>query len=677
MDLVPAFVRRGFASVTTRMIVWVLLASGVVFLTVVTVSSRLSTNTAVRDAEQEAFNAAEAARHRVLTVLGSVERSTELLGASLETLGPDRPALEAMLQRFVSGNPDIYGSTASFEPFAFNATLERYAPYFYRNPRTPDRLTAESLATPTYRYWERDWYRIAMDAGRPRWSEPYFDEEGGNTLMVTYTVPVTGVRDGRRGFIGVVTADLQLDWLVRFIGDVTLGRTGYGVVISRSGRVIAHPDTSLLAMQLSADTPAPARARLEPLVRQRQASAGGFVPMTMDNRQYRTLSRQVSDETGWTLAALYPEDELMADARYLSRIQAIVAVGGLAFLTLVVVALSRRLTAPLHGLADRARQLATGDLDLELPPVTSRDELGTLTDAFHHMRDSLKAQMQTLRETTAIKERLESELRAAHRIQMGMLPRPRAGGPEEGFEVAAHLVPARAVGGDLYVHFVENGRAVFMLGDVSGKGMAAALFMAKAKTLFDALAPRMTDPGALLTELNRRLCVENEHGMFVTGICGVLDPVSGELTYASAGHDPPLRVRAGHRPEPLSIDGGPMLALFDHASYPVRHDRLVPGECLMIYTDGVTDATDTSGAMFGTDRLVESVNMSDRFDADSLTRGVFSTVEEFSRGAPQADDITVLTVRYLGVMEPALRIPAASKGTRPTNGAGSDGSPDL
>ena len=641
-------IRRGFKSLTTRMIVWVLLASGIVFVTAVAISSRLSQATAVRGAEQEAFNAAEAARHRVLAVLGSVERSTELLGASLETLHPDRQALDAILQRFVSGNPDIYGSTASFEPFAFSSGVERYAPYYYRDPKTPDRLTAGDLATLTYRYWERDWYRPAMESGRPRWSEPYFDDEGGNTLMVTYTVPIADSRPGRSGFIGVVTADLQLDWVVRLVSDVTIGQTGYGAVLSRSGRVIAHPEASLLAVQLSVDTPQPARERLEPLVRRGLAQAGGFEPMTINGRQYRTVFRQVSPETGWTLAALYPEDELMAGVRRLAMIEAIVATAGLALLAVVVIVLSRRLIAPLHGLADRARQLATGDLDLELPPATSRDELGTLTDAFHHMRDSLKEQMRSLRETTAAKERLESELKAAHRIQMGMLPRERAGGPDEGFEVAARLVPARAVGGDLYVHFVEDGRAVFMLGDVSGKGMAAALFMAKAKTLFDALAPRMPDPGALLTELNRRLCVENEHGMFVTGVCGVLDPVSGELTYASAGHDPPLRVRAGYRPEPLAIDGGPMLALFDHASYPVRRDRLAPGECLMIYTDGVTDATDADGTMFGTERLVDAVSLSPDFDADSLTRGVFSTVEEFSRGAPQADDITVLTVRYLG-----------------------------
>ena len=131
------------------MIAWVLLASAIVFVTAVAISSRLSQATAVRGAEQEAFNAAEAARHRVLAVLGSVERSTELLGASLETLHPDGQALETILQRFVSGNPDIYGSTASFEPFAFSSGVERYAPYYYRDPKTPDRLAAGDLATPT------------------------------------------------------------------------------------------------------------------------------------------------------------------------------------------------------------------------------------------------------------------------------------------------------------------------------------------------------------------------------------------------------------------------------------------------------------------------------------------------------------------------------------------------
>jgi phosphoserine phosphatase RsbU/P len=651
MDTQPTPVRHGFRSLRTRMILWVLLASGAVFLAAVSLSSRLSRNTAVRAAEQEALNAADAARNRVLMVLSSVERSTELLGASVETLQPQASALDGLLRRFVAGNSELYGSTASFEPFAFDARAERYAPYFFRDPADRTRLVQRDLATATYRYWERDWYRLPLIALQPRWSEPYFDEEGGDTLMVTYTVPLTSSRDGASGPIGVVTADLQLDWLRRFIGDVKIGRTGYGVMVSRNGRVIAHPESSLLAVQLSPETPPETRRHLEPLVRRMLAGASGFEPIVVDGQSYRAVFRPINPATGWLLAALYPENELMADTRRLSWLQTILALGGLSLLAGVVVALSRRLTAPLHELADRARQLATGDLDLALPPVTSRDELGTLTAAFHHMRDSLKEHIRTLRETTAAKERLESELKVARRIQMGMLPKARAGGAEEGFEVAAHLVPARAVGGDLYVHVVENGRAVFMLADVSGKGVAAALFMARTKTLFDALAPRLHDPGALLTELNRQLCTENEHGMFVTGVCGVLDPNSGDLTFASAGHEPPLRVRAGRPPQPLAIDGGPILALFEHASFPVNHDRLEPGECLVAFTDGVTDAMNTDGTMFGPERLLKAVSAMSPEDAYSLTQAVFALVEEFARGAPQADDITVLTLRYTGRRE--------------------------
>ena len=566
-DEVPLRALGGFRSVTTRIIFWVLLASGAVFLTAVAVSSRLSRSTAGRAAEQEAQNAADAARHRVLAVLESVEKSTTLMSASIETLHPSPPSLDALLHRFVAGNPNIYGSTASFEPYAFDPRREHAAPYVYRNLEEPGQYLTADLSLPTYRYWERDWYRGPMDAREPRWSEPYLDEGGGGTLMVTYAVPLR--QSGTQTFFGVVTADLQLDWMRNFIGEVRMGQTGYALMLSRTGRVIAHPDPTMLE-QTAARTEE-ARQRLAPLLGRMQAAEQGFSPIDIDGRRYRVVFRPVSVATGWSLAALYPEDELMSGARRLATIQTALALGGLALLTAVVVLVSRRLTAPLHELAARARHLATGDLDHEIPPARTRDEMGALTDAFRHMRDSLKEHIRNLKETTASKERLESELKVARRIQMSMLPSGTGGGPGQGFEVAAKLEPARVIGGDLYTHSVERGRAYFMLGDVSGKGVPAALFMARTKTLIDALALNASDPGALLYELNRRLCAENEQGMFVTGVCGVLNPENGELYFASAGHDPPLRVSPGAPPVPLTVDGGPVLGLLDGSQYPLNH----------------------------------------------------------------------------------------------------------
>jgi sigma-B regulation protein RsbU (phosphoserine phosphatase) len=639
---------RGFRTLTARIIVWILPATALVFIAAIGASSVLSRGAAIRAASQEAHGVAAAVRQEVAGVLRSVEESAEMLAASIETFSPDGPRLDALVRRLLTANTHIYGSTVAFEPFAFDPRIERYSPYLYRDHRDPNQFTRADLAAPRYTYWARDWYLSPILSGQPVWSDPYFDEYGGETLMVTYSVPIfrdTG--EGRRIY-GVVTADVQLGWLSRIVNDIRIGQTGFGVMFSRLGRVIAHPDPSLLNVGVSDQMPQEQRRRLEPLVTLVREGETGFPRLDVEGRRYRAVFMPVQAGRGWTLAALYPEDELMADARWLTAFGVGSALLGLTLLAATIVGLSRSLTAPLQALADRARQLARGDMNLELPAVRSRDEVGTLTAAFHHMRDSLREHIRELRETTAAKERLESELKVAHRIQMDMLPTKRVGGPAEGFEMAAHLVPARSVGGDLYVHLVEEDRAFFMVADVSGKGVAAALFMARTKTLFDALVVHESNPAALLEELNRQLCAANEHGMFVTGVCGVLNPVTGELEIASAGHDPPLRIRPGAPPEPLALEGGPVLGLLEGVTYPLNRARLAPGEGILAFTDGVTDATDVSGVFFGPERLLKAISSASLHDAPALTGRVFETVQQFAIGAPQADDITVMTVRFLG-----------------------------
>ena len=228
-----------------------------------------------------------------------------------------------------------------------------------------------------------------------------------------------------------------------------------------------------------------------------------------DGRVFRLTFRPIA-HPGWFLATAYAEDELLADVSRLQRTQIALAASGLALLAGAVVILSRRITRPLTALAASAGRLATGDLDGPLPQAGSRDEVGALTTAFHHMRDSLKEYIRNLKETTAAKERLEGEMKAARRIQADMLPAPTAGGGSAGYELSATLVPARAVGGDLFDHFEQNRRVFFLVGDVSGKGVAAALFMARTKTLFDAVAAQERNPGAVLATLNRSLCRQNE-----------------------------------------------------------------------------------------------------------------------------------------------------------------------
>jgi sigma-B regulation protein RsbU (phosphoserine phosphatase) len=639
---------HGFRSLTTRFIVWTLIAVGAVYLVTVVVSNSLARRMALDAAEREAANETDDAAGRVADVLHSVEERTRVLADVLTTLDPAEDDLQRLLSDFVLGHPQVFGAAIAFEPGERRPGEERLVLYRHRLRDRPAELAAADLGAGGVPYWEKEWYAVPLRTGRPTWSEPYWDEGGGEVSMVTWSVPFYR-SDGRPR--GVVTADLRLRWLDDLVGEVEIGRSGLALIVSRSQRVIAASDRGdQEAIDPSERVLGRAgleiRERFQPIVDRMRAGESGFEAVQLAGRRYRLTFRPIG-YAGWSLAVLYPEDELFEEVGWLRIVQAAFSLGGLALLALVVVLLARRLTRPLGALATSADDLGTGNLDASLPPVEGRDEIGRLTAAFHHMRDSLQAYIRDLKETTAAKERLESELEVARRIQADMLPRGTAGGPGEGYELGARLVPARAVGGDLFNHFRDGDRVFFLVGDVSGKGVPAALFMARTKTLFEALASRNADPGAVLADANHNLCAENEAGMFVTAVCGVLDVTSGELAFALAGHDPPILVPAEGEIEQLQAEGGRVLGLIEESDYPVNRIRLGHRDAVVMFTDGVSEATNPDGAFFEIDRIVETVGRHRHEAAAVVTDGLLRAVREFAGEAPQSDDITLMTLRYL------------------------------
>ncbi|HET7293511.1 MAG TPA: SpoIIE family protein phosphatase [Vicinamibacteria bacterium] len=587
-----------FASVTTRLIAWTLLACGTVYATTIAVSNALARRLALTAAERAADARAEAAARRVESVLASIEDRARLAAALAAAARPE--GRDDALRRALSPGRELSGVTFSFEPAANEAP-----------------------------------------AGEAAWSEP--QQSGSGAWQVTYApVAVDGDRPG------VVAARVSLEWLDGIAASLADGR-GFAVILSRAGRLLAFPhrEAAGASRPLLEELPAEPRAQLEPVVGRMLAGERGFVPVEVQGERHRLTYRPLG-RAGWSLALLSPEQELLADVRLLRLVQAALAATGLALLAAVTVLVSRRITRPVKALASSAEQMATGDLELELPTLDSPDEIGGLARAFRHMRDSLKAHIQDLRNTTAAKERLESELRIARRIQADMLPQPLAGGPGEGYELAATLVPARAVGGDLFDHFRAGASLHFLVGDVSGKGVGAALFMARAKTLFETVAAHTSDPAAVLAELNRRLSAENDAGMYVTAVLGNLDLTSGELTFALAGHEAPVRLSGGSVPEPVRAEGGPVVGLLDAAAFPLNRLRLAAGEAIVLYTDGVPDARNPADELFEAPRLISALGPVAAEPAGRVTEGLLAAVRAFAGGAPQADDITILTLRYLG-----------------------------
>jgi sigma-B regulation protein RsbU (phosphoserine phosphatase) len=216
----------------------------------------------------------------------------------------------------------------------------------------------------------------------------------------------------------------------------------------------------------------------------------------------------------------------------------------------------------------------------------------------------------------------------------------------EPFQLHALVIPAREVGGDLYDFFVKDGRVRFCIGDVSGKGVPAALVMALTRTLFRALGEIMEDPSEVMAAVNFRICEDTGADIFVTAFCGSLDLATGRLSYCNAGHDRPLLLRAGRPIRVLEARPGLALGVLPAYAFRTQEEVLEPGSAILLYTDGVTEAMDPAGNLFTLDRLVQALAGFEDQDPPALTQRILEAVQEFAQDAPQADDLTVLGLRF-------------------------------
>lgn len=239
-------------------------------------------------------------------------------------------------------------------------------------------------------------------------------------------------------------------------------------------------------------------------------------------------------------------------------------------------------------------------------------------------------------------KRIEESLRLAHDIQMGMLPRAF---PGRGVSVHATLQPARGVGGDFYDVLAQDGRVWFAVGDVSGKGMGSALFMAITLTLFRASVEGAVSPADVLTRMNRGLARDNERAMFVTVFIAVLDLGTGTVTCANGGHNPPYVLRETGVLECLKNADSPALGVLEEATYASTDFRLLPGDGLFLYTDGITEAQAPDESFYGVERLEALLRgLVSSSPAECVDR-VVGDVNRFASGAPPADDLTALALR--------------------------------
>lgn len=501
---------------------------------------------------------------------------------------------------------------------------------------------------------------------------PYRDSELGRIFDRTTTLlsteiseldlhPVTGQPAffvgapvlERSGLVGIILLEARTERMFAVVNDVTgLGRTGETVVAAPSQGGL----TFLAPTRFDPEAAFSRRLALDQAGPLLQASRG---------TKGEGLVRDYRDQDVLAVWRYFPflraglmvkmdAAEAMAPLRGVRA--TILAVALLTAVGVVFLArrVARSVTRPVEELTRTSEAVAAGDLS-QTVTVKADNELGRLAFTFNQMTAQLRESIAQLTATTQAKERIESELRIAHDIQLSILPKifpPFLNMPQ--FDVFATIEPMREVGGDLYDFFlIDEERLLIMIGDVSGKGVPAALFMAVTKTLFKAVAAGETRVGKLMARVNDELCADNETGMFVTVFCGVLEVKTGRFEYANGGHNPPYVRRGDGRLEKLPLTGGMGLGVMDGMDYDTEVVELGQGDVLFLYTDGVTEAQDAAGEFYMEERLEAFLGALDCRSPREVVGRTMTEMQRFAAGADQADDITVVTLTYYGASRSA------------------------
>jgi len=398
-----------------------------------------------------------------------------------------------------------------------------------------------------------------------------------------------------------------------------------------------------------------AEAREDSLMREigREMIQGqsGFVPFkSLQTGKACWMVYTPLSSSSWSLGVLFPQVELMIDVARLNRTVFILFLAGMGIICGVIVLIARSITRPLRLLSGATAHIATGNMDITLPVLKSRDEVGRLAEAFEYMISSLKQHIKELTAATAARERIEGELQVARDIQMGILPKVFPPFPErKEFDIFATLKPAKEVGGDLFdFFFLDDDHLCFTIGDVSGKGVPASLFMMVTCTMIKTKATIGLTPAKVLTNVNRDLSVDNPSLMFVTLFLGVLNVRTGKLQYVNAGHNSPYVLAPGAELGQLAQTKGILLGVEKDFLFDSQETTLEPGTTLLLFTDGVTEAINADEEIFSDERLEQTIlGLKDK-SVEQMTAGVLAAVETFSKGVAQFDDITLMALRYNG-----------------------------
>ena len=563
--------------------------------------------------------------------LNEVEIATQTVGAYMTSM-MDRPQmLQLIASRTVELNDLIVGCAVIFVNPDGSCNPERTPVFSFLDGAAgrefhPDAQQTEEIAA--------QWVPEAVRSKNGFWTAPYPAAYNPAVKIVTYCFPLV---DSALNVFAVVATDLPIAWMQQKVEELRPYTNAVTTLIFNKDNIVGikESDSNLIArLKKSFARDESFNALTEDLVQNKDS-------IRRRVGKVRDVSFVVYGplHNGWKISILCPYRDVLRRSSQMHINLLVIGIIGLVVLFFVCRRVIRRMTRPIPELSVSALNMAKGNFKAKLPEITSQDEMLRLHDSFIYMQNSIADYIEQLKTTTSANERIESELNVARNIQMGML---RTDFPRN---LHALLIPAKEVGGDLYDFTLKGDQLYFAIGDVSGKGVPASLMMAITRAALRFVAGLGLHMSETVSRINNSVSDTNSNNMFVTLFVGRIDLKTGRMDYCNAGHNPLIVVPPAGEPYFLKAKANLAVGLIEDFPYEAESVDLKPGTRLIAYTDGVNEAENAAKELYGNDRLMDLVrNIPGDADEKSVVESLHESVQTFSDGNPQNDDITIMSI---------------------------------
>lgn len=477
------------------------------------------------------------------------------------------------------------------------------------------------------------------------WSKPFYCPRDTGRLMISYFLPI---KDENGKIAGIVSSDISLDFLSDAISKIQINNRGFAFIVSENGIYLTHPIKEWVMnrniFNVSEKIFTGDREKYRKILVSGKSGSGFAYPQLLNYEKSWFYITPIPN-TNWHVIIVIPAKELFKDLNVIFRDNVIVSIAGIFLILLIILLIFNRMLSPLAQVVKSIQRFSFGERGRK----GKKNEIELLNESLKELQYQYGTYIKEQSQVRKDKRKYEKDLKSAKAIQRTIIPQDYdfLKGRKE-IELHAILQPAESIGGDLYDYFfIDPTHVLFSMGDVSGKGIPAALFMAVAHTMIKSKSTVLSAMH-IVDVVNKALSIENSNQHFLTLFLGILDVETGILDYCNAAHSYPYLIRKNKEIIQLEQTHGLPIGVYSNKSYKSNSIVLSKEDTLLLYTDGVTDCKNEAGEFFGMARLSKLIQMLGNLSPEELTGQLMKNLMNFKGKAKQADDISLMAVKFKG-----------------------------